>query len=169
MRKHLENFKFEENDGYTISVLIALTLISILVVGYFALLAPIQKGYTTIYLLDTQEEAIDYPELLVIGQNSTFKINVNVENHMGETQACQVLLKLTNDPISSLPIETRANNSYEKTLENGETWKTPVTVTINEPGNYYVAFELWIHDQNSGTFQFTHNDCVLNLQVVDHI
>jgi uncharacterized membrane protein len=164
---NLENLKLENNKGYMVSVLIALILVSILVVGYFALLRPIQRGYTTIYLLDTQEKAIDYPELLVIGQNSTFKVYVNVENHMGETQTCQVLLKVTNGTISSFPIEAQANNSYERTVENGETWKNLATVAINEPGNYSAAFELWIYDQSSGTFQFTYNYCVLKLQVVN--
>jgi uncharacterized membrane protein len=138
-------------------------------VGYFALLRPIQRGHTTVYLLDTQEKAINYPELLVVNQNSTFNVYVDVENHMGKTQTCQVLLKVVNGTISSVPVEAQASNSYVRTLENGEVWKNSVTGSINEPGNYSAVFELWIHDQNAGAFQFTYNYCVLNLEVVDQV
>jgi len=163
------NLKFETNEGYVVSVLIALIIVSILFVGYFALLRPTQRGYTTVYLLDTQKKAIDYPELLVVDQNSTFNVYVDVENHMGKTQTCQVLLKVVNGTIPSVPVDARTSKSYVRTLENDEVWKNFVTVSLNEPGNYSLVFELWIHDQNSGAFQFTYNYCVLNLEVVDQV
>jgi uncharacterized membrane protein len=169
LKKIGNSLKFESNEGYAVSILIALLFVAILFVGYFALLRPIQRGYTTVYLLDTQEKAINYPELLVINQNSTFNVYVDVENHMGKTQTCQVLLKVVNGTIPSVPVDARTSNSYVKTLENGEVWKNSVTVSINEPGNYSAVFELWIHDQNAGAFQFTYNYCVLNLEVVDQV
>ena len=161
------NLTLESNEGYAVSVLIALIIVSILFVGYFALLRPIQRGYTTVYLLDTQEKAINYPELLVVNQNNTFNVYVEVENHMGKTQTFQVLLKVANSTISSVPVEAQASNSYARTIENGEVWKNLVTVSLNETGNYSVVFELWIHDQNAGAFQFTYNYCILNVEVVD--
>jgi uncharacterized membrane protein len=169
LKKIGNSLKFESNEGYAVSILIALLFVAILFVGYFALLRPIQRGYTTVYLLDTQEKAINYPELLVINQNSTFNVYVDVENHMGKTQTCQVLLKVVNGTIPSVPVDARTSNSYVKTLENGEVWKNSVTVSLNEPGNYSAVFELWIHDQNAGAFQFTYNYCVLNLEVVDQV
>jgi uncharacterized membrane protein len=168
--KKIENsLNFESNEGYAVSVLIAIIIVSILFVGYFALLRPVQRGYTTVYLLDTQKKAIDYPELLIVNQNSTFNVYVDVENHMGKTQTCQVLLKMVNGTIPSAPVDARTSNSYVRTLENGEVWKNFVTVSLNEPGKYSVVFELWIHDQNSAAFQFTYNYCVLNLEVVDQV
>jgi len=167
LKKRGNSLKFESNEGYAVSVLIALIIVSILFVGYFALLRPIQRGYTTVYLLDTQEKAINYPELLVVNQNNTFNVYVEVENHMGKTQTCQVLLKMVNGTIPSVPVDARTSNSYVRTLENGEVWKNLVTVSLNETGNYSVVFELWIHDQNAGAFQFTYNYCILNVEVVD--
>jgi uncharacterized membrane protein len=170
MKKLGKSLKLGNNEGYTVSVLIALIFVSSLVAGYYVFLRPPQKGFMTIYLLDYQQKkALDYPELLVINQNNTFKVWVEVENHMGKNQSCEVLLKVTNDTISSFPVEADAKNSYMKTLENGETWENLPTVSINETGNYSVVFELWIYDDTAGAFQFSGNVCVLNIKVVDQV
>ena len=46
-------------------------------------LRPQAEPYNTIYLLDANKKAVDYPEVLVANQNSTFNVYVDVENHMG--------------------------------------------------------------------------------------
>ena len=169
MKKLGNSLKLDNNRGYAVSVLIALILVSSVLVGYYVMLRPPQKGYMTIYLLDSQKKALNYPELLVINQNNTFNVWVEVENHMGKNQSCEVLLKVTNDTISSFPVEADAKNSYMKTLENGETWENLPTVSINETGNYSVVFELWIYDDTAGAFQFSGNVCVLNTEVVNQV
>ena len=161
--------KMDNNNGYAVSVLIALILVSILVASYYVLLRPPQKGYMTIYLLDSQKKALNYPELLVINQNNTFKVWVEVENHMGKSQYSEVLLKVTNDTVPIFPFKADANATYVRTLENGETWETLSTIAINEPGNYSVIFELWIYDEKVGELQFSGNVCVLNIEVVDQV
>jgi hypothetical protein len=40
--------KMENDNGYAVSVLIALILVSILVASYYALMKPPQEGYITI-------------------------------------------------------------------------------------------------------------------------
>ena len=161
--------KMDNNNGYAVSVLIALILVSILVASYYVLLRPPQKGYMTIYLLDSQKKALNYPELLVINQNNTFKVWVEVENHMGKSQYSEVLLKVTNDTVPIFPFKADANATYTRTLENGETWETLSTIAINKPGNYSVIFELWIYDKKVGELQFSGNVCVLNIEVVDQV
>ena len=161
--------KMDNNNGYAVSVLIALILVSILVASYYVLLRPPQKGYMTIYLLDSQKKALNYPELLVINQNNTFKVWVEVENHMGKSQYSEVLLKVTNDTVPIFPFKADANATYVRTLENGETWETLSTIAINEPGNYSVIFELWVYDEKVGELQFSGNVCVLNIEVVDQV
>jgi uncharacterized membrane protein len=157
----------DNKNGYTVAVLIALIVVSIFAASYYVLLKPPQQRYTTIYLLDSQKKAVNYPELLVINKNNTFNVWVDVENHMGKSQQSEVLQKITNSTIQLLPLETEANARYEKTLENGETWAISSTVTINKPGNYSVVFELWTYDEVVGTLQFSDNACVLNIEVVD--
>jgi len=161
--------KMDNNNGYAVSVLIALILVSILVASYYVLLRPPQKVYMTIYLLDSQKKALNYPELLVINQNNTFKVWVEVENHMGKSQYSEVLLKVTNDTVPIFPFKADANATYVRTLENGETWETLSTIAINEPGNYSVIFELWVYDEKVGELQFSGNVCVLNMEVVDQV
>ena len=169
MKKLGNSLKMDNNNGYAVSVLIALILVSILVASYYVLLRPPQKGYMTIYLLDSQKKALDYPELLVINQNNTFNVWVEVENHMGKSQYSEVLLKVTNDTVPIFPFKADANATYERTLENGETWETLSTIAINKPGNYSVIFELWIYDEKVGELQFSGNVCVLNIEVVDQV
>jgi len=154
------------NKGYTIAVALALIVVSSLLIGYYFISRLPPEGYTTIYMLNYPEKkAADYPELLVINENSTFNVWVVVENHMCTRQSCEVLQKVIADMIPSFPVETDVESSYAQTIENGESWETLATVSINEPGSYSVIFELWIYDE-TGALQFSHNYCVLNIEVV---
>ena len=167
-RKSNENLKLINNKGYAIAVALALIVVFSLLLGYYliSILSP-PEGYSTIYLLDyPQKNAVDYPELLVINENSTFNVWVVVENHMGASQSCEVLQKVIKGTIPSYPVDAEITSSYEKTMENGEIWETPAEVSINELGSYSLIFELWIYDE-AGALKFSHNYCVLKLEVVD--
>jgi len=166
IKKLARSLNSDNNNGYKVAVLIALILVSILVASYYVLLKPPQKGYMAIYLLDAQKKAINYPELLVINQNNTFNVWVEVENHMGKSERSEVLLKLTSGTIQKMPIEADANATYAKTLENEETWETTSTISINETGSYSVIFELWAYDETVGALQFSGKYAVLNVEVV---
>ena len=175
MRIRLESAKkigrkigLNDEKGYSVAIFLALIIVSSVIVGYFAYSALVGKpeGYNTIYLLDSQKKAIDYPEVLVANQNSTFNVWVNVENHMGETANYQVQIKITKN-LSTFPVDTQASNVYEiDGLGNGQSWENMATITQNETGSYSVVFELWQHKPN-GPLEFTHNYCVLNIQVIN--
>ena len=155
-----------ENKGYKIAIAFTLIFVSSLLIGYYFVSTLPPEGYSTIYLLDYQQKkAIDYPELLVVNENSTFNVWVVVENKMGVTQSCEVLQKVIGDMIPSFPVNTDVESSYAQTIENGESWETLATVSINEPGSYSVIFELWIYDE-TGALEFSYNYCVLNVEVV---
>jgi uncharacterized membrane protein len=156
------------NKGYTIAIALALIFVCSLLIGYYFVSRLPPEGYTTIYMLDYQQKkAADYPELVVINQNNTFNVWVVVENHMGTSQSCEVKQKVVTDIIPPFPVEANVENSYTQTIENGETWETLATVSLNEPGKYSVIFELWIYHAEAGTFEFSHNYCVLKVEVVD--
>jgi uncharacterized membrane protein len=167
MRKLGRSLKLNDNKGYTIAVALTLIIVSSILIGYYLVSRLPPEGYTTIYVLDSQKKAIDYPELLVINENSTFNVWVVVENHMGKRQSCEVLQKIIKGTTPSYPVDAEITSSYEKTMENGEIWETPAEVSINELGSYSLIFELWIYDDNAGAFQFSYNYCVLKLEVVD--
>jgi uncharacterized membrane protein len=170
LKKLARNLKSDNNNGYVVSVLIALIFVSSVLVGYYVMLRPPQKGFIAFYLLDYQQKkALDYPELLIINHNNTFNVWVEVENHMGKNEYSEILLKVTNDTVPIFPFKADANATYTRTLENGETWETLSTVTLNKPGNFSVIFELWMYDEEVGELQFSGNACVLNVEVVNQV
>ena len=152
----------DDDKGIIIAVAIALLIVAGVVAGYYVLYHPTPEGYTTIYLLDANGKAVDYPETIVVNQNYTF--NVWVENHEGETQSFEVQLKIANESISLFPAEIAPINTHTKTLANGETWGTQVTVTLHEIGRHSIIFELWQDD--AGTLGFTGNAVILNVEAV---
>jgi uncharacterized membrane protein len=163
-----EKLKLRNHSGYAVAVAIALIFVSTLLLGYYFIFGLQPQTYSTIYVLDYQQrKAIDYPELLVIGKNNTFEVLVGVGNHMGKQQSFEVLQKVNSDTISTLPVEAEVKSSYSETIENGETWETRATVSINEVGSYYVVFELWHYDDAVEAFEFSNNYVVLSLEVVD--
>ena len=164
-----ERLKLSDDKGYIVSIGLVLILVSSLVIGYYLITRLPPEGYATIYLLDPQKKAIDYPELLVTDYNDTLNVWVKVENHMGEALQFDVRLKVISGTISALPVEIDPTNSYTKTLEKDESWEIMAKTTMNSPGNYSVAYELWVYSQGAEKFEFTHNYCVLNIEVVDQI
>jgi uncharacterized membrane protein len=158
-------------NSYVLSVATALLVASILLGVYYVLLLPKQEGYMTIYVLDSQRKTFDYPELVVAGENSTFSVYVSVENHLANATDVdyQVLLKVTKDMNPSFPVGVNAAETYAGRVKNGETRENTATISLNEPGNYLVVFELWVQEdnaQNTGEFKFSSDFCVLNVQVL---
>lgn len=148
---------------------VALLVASILLGVYYALLIPKQEGYLTFYLLDSQEKAFDYPELVVSGENSTFSVYFDVENHMGKAIECQVVLKVSRDMNPTFPLNVNDNKTYASKVEDGHSWRDTATVSLSEPGNYMVVFELWTwekNEENIETLLFSKNSCLLNVRVL---
>jgi len=158
-----------DDKGYVVAVFLALVIIAALLAGYYVFFRPAPAGYSTIYLLDSQNKAVDYPQVLVANQNSTFSVPVTVVNNMGHAMKYEVLVKVTNE-LTTVPVNAQPVATYQMTLENGQTWQKTATVTENQVGNYSVVFELWYYnsDPNVMAYQFNPNAnyCVLHVQVV---
>jgi uncharacterized membrane protein len=154
-------------NAYAVSVVIALLLVSILLATYYIALRPPPDRYATIYLLDAHKTGGDYPELLVANQNSTFSVYVEVENHMGRTlNDTQVQMKITGDENLAFPINVNATQTFNGTIKDGVTWENIATVSLNQPGDHIVAFELWISNEKTGVSEFSGEYCVLNVKVI---
>jgi uncharacterized membrane protein len=153
-----------DEKGIIAAVAVALIVIAGVVAGYYVyhVLYEPPEGYTTIYLLDANGQAVDYPYTLIINQNYTF--NIWVENHLGQAQSFEVQLKITNESTSLFPVESAPINIYTKTLANGEAWETQATVTLHEIGSHSIIFELW--EDDTGVLNFTGNAVVLNVEAV---
>ena len=161
------NLKSNKN-AYAVSVAIALLVAAILLGVYYVALRPVQAGYFTIYLLDSQKKAIDYPEVLVNGVNNTFSVYVEVENHNGTDVSCQVQVKVTKNMNPTYPVAVDPTKTFSGIVSaraDGEPWENVATVTLNQPGDYVVVFELWT--VTNGAPQFSGKFTQLNIQVVD--
>jgi uncharacterized membrane protein len=172
MRIRLESVKrigrkigLNEEKGYAVAIFLALIIVSATVIGYYVWLRPQAEPYNTIYLLDSQKKAVDYPEVLVANQNSTFNVWVDVENHMGNATSYQVQVKITKN-LSTFPVDAQDSQVYDTgNVPNGGGWENMATITENQTGSYSVVFELWQY--KDGTLEFTQDYCVLKIQVIN--
>jgi len=161
------NLGLNEQKGFAVAIFLALLIVSVAVLSYFVWFRPPAEPYNTIYLLDSNKKAIDYPQTLVVNQNSTFNVFVDVVNNLGYPASYQVQIKITKN-LTAFPIDVPASQVYEINSlgGNGQTNENTATITENTVGSYSVVFELW--QQNlAGTYEFTHNYCVLNIQVTN--
>ena len=175
MRIQLERAKnigrkigLNDEKGYAVAIFLVLIIVSALVAVYYLEFRPQPEPYNTIYLLDSQKKAVDYPVSLVANQNNTFNVWVGVVNNMGGSgnQTYQVLVKITpTSNLSDFPVDAQPTQTYDLSLANAATWQTQSTITENQVGSYSVVFELW-HQNSTGVYEFTNDYSVLNIQVV---
>lgn len=157
-----------DDKGFVVAIAIALIIVSYLMLSYYFVYRPIPEGYSAIGILDYQNQAVDYTELVVLNQNNTFTVNLNVENHMGTSQQYKVLMK-TVENIEVIPVETPPIATYEETVADGKTWNIQPTITLNDTGYYSVVFELYRHPLGESVYQFdNYNICILNVHVVSN-
>jgi len=159
-----------DDKGYTTAVLIALVIVAATVAGfyvYFTSVVAKPSPYDTIFILNTQGQATDYPQTLVANQNNTFSVIVGVTCHQGkaENQSYQVKVKVTQNLPALFPVQTSPTQTVNLSLKDGDTQQIPVTLTENTVGSYAVVFELYRLD-GSGNYAFTENYCVLPIQVI---
>jgi uncharacterized membrane protein len=175
MRIQLERVKsigrkigLNDDKGYVVAIFLALVIVAALLGGYYAFFRPPPAGYSTIYLLDSQGNAVNYPWVLVANQNSTFSLKVGVVNNMGSTTQYEVLVKITNS-LTTFPVDVQPTANYTMTLGNSQRWQKTVTLTENQVGTYWVVFELWRYnsDPNVMAYQFTYDSPDLPIQVVN--
>jgi uncharacterized membrane protein len=147
-------------------VAIALLIASVLLVTFYAVNLPTPDKYTTIYLLDSNGKASDYPENLTAYMNYTF--NVNVENHKGRMlNYMQVQVKIASESNPTFPLEINAVQIINRTdVQDGTSWQSSVTLSLNQPRNYLVVFELWITSKtNNSLLEYSGNFVALNVVV----
>jgi uncharacterized membrane protein len=158
-----------DDGGVGLPVFLALIVVIATVVGIYGYITITAQPepYNTMFLLDANQQAVNYPHVLVANQNSTFSLTVQVDNHMGQEQDYQVQTKIVkNLLLTPNGVEAPTVNTYDFTLANKASNQHTVTVTENTPGNYTVVYELWSKN-SSGNYSFTGNYCILNIQVTN--
>jgi hypothetical protein len=136
----------DEEKMILVAFLSALIIIAGLLV-YVSLTPAPQENFVSIYILNSEKKAYNYPELLILGKNNTFGLWVGVENGMNRIEYGIVQVNIAN---ASQPEETAF--SFERILLNRETWEIPLTMTLNKTGVYRITFELWLYDEMRAIF-----------------
>jgi uncharacterized membrane protein len=150
-----------EEKTVILTVVVALVIMSAVLV-YMVFFSPVQKQpFTSMYLLDSEKQLENSPETVVLGENSTFTVWVGVENHNDTTLDYSVQVNL-DDGNTEETIEC-----FNKTLTNNETWETEVTITIEEPGNNKLTFELLFFDETENCWNQTGNWIELSIEAVE--
>jgi uncharacterized membrane protein len=163
----VEGLRLGENKGFVVAIAIALIVIATTVAVYYVWFRGEPEGYSAISILDANEKAENYPELVIIGQNNTFNVWVKIENHMGKTLPFEVKVRITQQVTPDFPAPEEAQNIYAVTLDDGKNWNTTATATIDTVGDYMVVYELWTQSENTETLEFTGNACVLPVEAID--
>ena len=175
MRIRLESVKrigrkigLNEDKGFAVAIFLALIIVSATIIGYYVVLRPQAEPYNTLYLLDANKKAVDYSEVLVANQNSTFSVYVDAENHMATGASYFVQVKITQNLPAIFPIDVQPSQVIDMGTinNNGKPIQQTATITQNTPGNYSVVFELY-RNNGDGALAFTQNYCVLNIQVTN--
>ena len=143
-----------EEKTITVAILAAIIILAGLLV-YISLTPAPQETFVSIYLLDSEKKAENYPQLLVLGKNNTFLLWVGVENFMGRIEYSSVLVKVDNETGQADPSPLEPVYRFEKVLLNKETWEFPITMTINQTGEHKVIFELWLFNELENVFSYS--------------
>ncbi len=153
-----------DDKGIIIAVTVALVVIAAVVAGYYLIYHPNPEGFTDLYVLDANGQAVNYAEILVVNQPTTY--DVFVVNHENTNLQCEVQVKVTNQTITSFPLDVAPASTYDKSVADGETWKTPAAITLHEPGSYDIVFELWTRNA-AGALEFSGNALKLSVDAVN--
>jgi uncharacterized membrane protein len=166
MENNSQTVTLKLEKGYIAAIAIVLVVVSCVTAGYFILYPAKSSGYNEMYLLDGQNQAVDYPQVLVVNQNSSFNQQVTVVNHMpDEENYYQLQVKIVEDTVG-FPVNAPAVKTVEFPLKWEESWSSQVPISINEPGSYSVVFELYMENKYGTSYVFTNNFCVLHIDVV---
>ncbi len=156
----------DEDKGFVAAVVVVIVIIAATVVGYYVLFRPAAEPYSSIYLLDSNNQASAYPDVLVVGHNNTFTVNIGVENHLGNPTDFQVQIKTVQAIPANLPINATVDQAINMgTIGQGSAATQSVTIAENQVGSYSVVFELY-KVAADGSLVFTENYCALNIQVI---
>ena len=160
--------KFEWSEEKTVFVAVCTALIVLCsLLAYVALTPPLEEGFISIYVLDHNKMAVNYSQLLVIGENNTFSVWVGVQNFMGRKEYCSVLVKMDDGTVLRNPSPIEPVKRFEKVLLNKETWEFPFAMKLNQTGNYRIVFELWLFDELKNVFSYSRSWCSIWFDVIE--
>jgi uncharacterized membrane protein len=135
------------------------TMIVVSMLAYTALTTPPSESFSVISILGPNQDATGYPEEVNVGEK--IDLYILIENHENRVEYYVVKFKLgdvTTDISDTKPASLSTKKTYQKILNDDESWQFPVDVSISERGNdYRLIFELWRYNENTGDTEYTGN------------
>jgi hypothetical protein len=119
----------------------------------------------SIYYLDSEKQAENFPKTVILGENSTISLWVGVENYMGTTNAFLVEIMI-DDGNGDVPSSVEPIERKEETLLDEKVWEFEVMITINQLGSRRIIFELWSFDNEKNDFVFSGNWVSLSVEAI---
>ncbi len=149
--------RMEENLIFIAVAVSTMIVVSMLL--YTAVTSPPSESFSVISILGPNQDATGYPEEVNVGE--TIDVYILVENHENRVEYYFVKFKLgdVNTEINdNQPASLSTRKTYQKILNDKESWQFPVDVSISERGNdYRLIFELWRYNENTGDTEYTGN------------
>jgi len=159
--------EMRDEEKTTIVAVLAAIIILVGLLVYVSLTPPQKEPVISLYLLDSEKKAENYPQLLVLGKNNTFLLWIGVENFMGRIEYSSVLVMVDDGTGHTNPSPLEPVYRFEKVLLNKETWEFPITISINQTGQHRIVFELWLFDELDNVFSYSRSWCSIWLDVIE--
>ena len=159
--------EMRDEEKTTIVAVLSAIIILVGLLVYVSLTPPQKEPVISLYLLDSEKKAENYPQLLVLGKNNTFLLWIGVENFMGRIEYSSVLVMVDNGTGHTNPSPLEPVYRFEKVLLNKETWEFPITISINQTGQHRIVFELWLFDELDNVFSYSRSWCSIWLDVIE--
>ena len=162
MKKKIRRTGKENKSGSSISeqkTIIATILVAIVIMSgvlvYTIWDKPIEpEQFSAMYVLDSEKQANNYPQTVILGTNSTFTLWVGVENQKDQTVDYSVQVKLDDGSPTEEPSAVEPTQVFNRTLVNDEKWEFQVTINIDKPGNNRVIFELQFFNTEKNSWEY---------------
>lgn len=126
-----ENPRKDVRRTLSVILTIALVVASLGVIYYIVFPAPANKSYTEFYVLNSSDEAANYPTNLSIGE--TGAVILGVENHEHQRVTYTLNVKVSDKTILSRRI----------TVSEGGMWRDRVAISFESAGRKPVQLQLY--------------------------
>ena len=141
----------------TATIILACITILIIVAAIAPLISVGRPKYSGLGILGPDQTARGYPTSVAV--NQSFLLYGFVENHEGNVENYELLVKLgnqatvvSNATYASAPVLA----SFWRFVRENETWTFPMNLTLSQAGNNMrVIFELWSFDVPASSFVYT--------------
>ncbi|MBN1785135.1 MAG: DUF1616 domain-containing protein [Candidatus Bathyarchaeota archaeon] len=144
-----------EQKMIIVTILVAIVIMSGILVYTMATKPITPEQFSAMYLLDSEKQANNYPQTVVLGKNSTFTLWVGVENQKDQTLDYSVQVKLDDGITTEEPSAVKPIQVFNRTLADGEKWEFQVTINIDQPGNNRVIFELQFFNEPENSWEYS--------------